>query len=248
MTQIAVIGATGTIGRLIVPELKAAGAEVRMASRHSPEHPVDLTTGAGLEPALAGCELVVDASNGSPVRPEPVLVDGARRLAEAAARAGVGRIVCVSIVGIEQVPTRYYRAKVAQEEILRAAPLPVTIVRSTQFHELLDWVFSAAAKWRLSPRVPARLQPVAAAEAARAVAEVARRPDPPALVTVGGPEIEDAGALARAWASDGGRRLVPIPIAMPPRVARPVRAGALTAADPDVVGQMGFAEWLRARS
>jgi uncharacterized protein YbjT (DUF2867 family) len=248
MTEIAVIGGTGTVGRLIVDALRSAGAHVRVVSRHSPEHPADLTTGAGLAPALEGCRIVVEASNGPPQRPEPVIVDGARRLTEAAGRAGVGRIVLVSIVGIEEVPTRYYRAKVAQEGIVRAGSAPVTIVRSTQFHELLDWVFAAAARWRVSPRVGARLQPVAAVEAARAVAAVVLQDEPPALLTVAGPAIEEAHALARAWGASRGRRLVPLPVPMLRRFARPLRAGALTTATPDVRGATGFAQWLSARS
>jgi uncharacterized protein YbjT (DUF2867 family) len=248
MSDYAVIGGTGTIGRLIVDELRGAGASVRVLSRHAPDHPVDLSTGAGLDQALRGCGVIIDAGNGSPRRPEPVLVDGCRRLVEAAARAGAARIVCVSIVGIEQVPYRYYRAKLAQERIAQEGPVPSTIVRSTQFHELLAAVFGACARIRISPGLRTPLQPVAAAEAARAVADVALEAEPPPRVSVAGPEIADAGALADTWRGHAGRRLLRVPLPLPPRLARPLRDGALTCADPDVRAQTTFASWLSAQS
>ncbi len=246
VTVFAVIGGAGTVGRPIVDTLRGtAGAEVRVLSRSSAEHPVDLTTGAGLAKALAGCDTVVDASNGSPRRPEPVLVDGARRLVHACAEAGVGHLVCVSIVGIEQVPSRYYRAKLAQEEIIKTAAGPSwTIVRSTQFHELIDVMLSALARWRLSPRSSALLQPVAAREAGEATAAAALDPQPGRTVTVGGPERHDVSELARIWACARHRRGLPLALPLPGRAGRALRAGALTCPHPDHGGSVSFETWL----
>jgi uncharacterized protein YbjT (DUF2867 family) len=103
MTTTAVIGATGTLGRHIVAALREDGQDVRALGRTSNPVAVDLTTGAGLDRALIGCDMVIDASNGSPRRPEPVHVEGARRLSAAAAAAGIGHLVCVSIGGPEAV-------------------------------------------------------------------------------------------------------------------------------------------------
>jgi uncharacterized protein YbjT (DUF2867 family) len=233
---------------LIASELRASGAAVRTLSRTSPEYPVDLTTGRGLSEALSGSGVVIDASNGSPRQPEPVLVDGSRRLIEAAAEVGVSRVVCVSIVGIEQVPTRYYRAKVAQEQIVHNSDLPSTIVRSTQFHELLATVFAAFARLRLSPRSGARLQPVAAAEAARLIAEVARHPGPAERVTVAGPDVSDVTRLVSLWQKQSGKRLLPVPVPLAPRLGRPLRDGALTCARPDFRCEMSFESWLSAHA
>lgn len=250
MTEFAIIGGTGTVGRHIVQELRSGGAAVRVLSRHSPDHPVDLATGTGLEAALQGCSVVVDASNGSSRHPEPVLVDGARHLARAAEAAGVARIVCVSIVGIEIVPGGYYRAKVAQERNLREGAVPVTVVRSTQFHELVASAFAACARWGITPRLSARVQPIAAAETARAVAQVAQGtvPGGDATINVAGPEIETAGALARTWAQHAGRHLLPLHVPLPPHLGRSLRDGGLTCATPDVSGTTTFAAWLREQS
>lgn len=244
----AVIGGTGTVGRLIASELRAAGGTVRVLSRHSPEYPVDLTTGRGLSEALSGCNVVIDASNGSPRRPEPVIVEGSRRLVEAAAEVGASRVIGVSIVGIENVPTRYYKAKLAQEQIVADSGVPSTIVRSTQFYELLATVFAALARLRLSPRSDARLQPVAAAEVARVIADVARDPEPPERVDIAGPEVADVTQLASLWQKRRGRRLVPAPVPLGPRLWRPLRDGALTCARPDFRGETSFETWLSAQS
>jgi uncharacterized protein YbjT (DUF2867 family) len=244
MTEFAIIGGTGTVGRHIVQELRATGAEVRVLSRHSPEYPIDLATGSGLEAALRGCSVVVDASNGPSRHPEPVLVDGARHLARAAEAAGVNHIVCVSIVGIEEVPAGYYRAKVAQERNLRDGAVPVTVVRSTQFHELVASAFAACARWGISPRLGARVQPIAAAQAARAVAQVAQGNHGDGTIQVAGPEIETAGALARTWAQHTGRHLLPLHVPLPPRLGRSLRDGGLTCPTPDISGTMPFAAWL----
>jgi uncharacterized protein YbjT (DUF2867 family) len=248
MTTFAVLGGTGTVGRHVVDALRAAqptATDIRVLSRSSAEHPVDLATGTGLAEALAGCDVVIDAANGSPRRPEPVLVDGARRLVVACAAAGVGHLVCVSIVGIDQVRSRYYRAKLAQEEIVQTAEgLPWTIVRSTQFHELVDAGLSALARGRLSPRSSARLQPVAAREAGEAIAAVARDPQPSRTVTVGGPERANVTELARTWSLAHQRRGLPVVLPLVGRMRRPLLAGALTCPHPDHRGTVPFATWL----
>jgi uncharacterized protein YbjT (DUF2867 family) len=247
MTTFAIIGGTGTIGRHIADALREDGHAVRVLSRHDPEHPVDLSTGAGLEPALAGCEVVVDAANGSQRAPEAVLVDGCGRWLAAAGAAGVRHALVVSIVGCDRVPTRYYRAKVRQEELVRASGLPFTIARATQFHELVDATLAAAGRWRLSPRAAVPVQPVAAAEAGRWVAGRAAG-EPAGVRQLGGPEIETLSGLARAWTAAAGRRVVPLPVPVPGRLGRALRAGGLTNPAPDARGTTTFAQWLRERA
>lgn len=247
MNDYAVIGGTGTVGRLIASELQAAGATVRALSRRSPDYPVDLTTGRGLSEALSGCSVVIDASNGSSRHPEPVLVEGSRRLIDAVVKTGVRRVICVSIVGIEKVPTRYYKAKLAQERIVQGSGVASTIVRSTQFHELLETALSALARFRLSPRSGARLHPVAAAEAARAIADVARQPEPGEWVTIAGPEVVEVTQLGAQWQARSDRRLLPVPLPLAPRLSRALRDGALTCAHPDFRGETSFESWLSGR-
>jgi uncharacterized protein YbjT (DUF2867 family) len=246
MSTFAVIGGSGTVGRHVVEALRTTGADVdvRVLTRSSAEHPVDLATGAGLGEALAGCDIVIDAANGSSRRPEPILVDGARRLGRACAEAGVGHLVCVSIVGIEHVPSRYYRAKLTQEDVVKTGEIPWTIVRSTQFHELVDAGLSALARWRLSPRSSAALQPVAAREAGAAIAAVAHEAPAARTITVGGPERHDVSELARAWAQARRRRGLPVVLPLPRRLGGPLRAGALTCPNPDHRGSVPFHAWL----
>jgi len=129
--RIAVVGGTGTIGRRIAAVLARDGHEVRALSRSAADYPVDLTTGAGVAGALEDCDVVIDASNGPPRKARAVLVEGSRRMLEIEARARVRHHVCVSIVGIEDVPMGYYRVKVEQERVVENGGVPWTIVRST---------------------------------------------------------------------------------------------------------------------
>ena len=244
--RIAVAGGTGTIGRRIAAALPRGGHEVRALSRSAAQYPVDLTTGAGLEAALVGCDVVIDASNGPPSRrARAVLVEGSRRLLEVEARAGVRHHVCVSIVGIEDVPMAYYGVKLEQERVIESAGLPWTIVRSTQFHELLGAVVSAAGRRHVLPAARARFQPVDVDEAAHAVAAVAT--DAPRLTrtTVAGPEVHDLRSLGRIWREAAGHRAIEIPIPLPGRLGRALREGRLTCANPDIRGTRTFAAWLQ---
>jgi uncharacterized protein YbjT (DUF2867 family) len=245
--RIAIAGGTGTIGRRLATALLGSGHEVRALSRRAPEYPVDLTTGAGLEAALEGCEVVIDASNGpSSSKARAVLVEGSRRILAAEQRAGVSHHVCVSIVGIERVPIGYYRVKLEQESVVEQGGVPWTIVRSTQFHDLLGAWLSAAARVRVLPAARAQLQPVDVAEAAGAVAGAAIAAPRQARLTVAGPEIHDLRALGRLWREATGVRTLEIPIPLPGKMGQAVRDGALTCPEPDNRGTGTFADWLAA--
>ena len=211
---IAIVGGTGTLGRQVAAELEARGNQVRPLSRHAPEYRVNLATGDGLGPALAGCDVVVNASNSSARRPTGILVDGSRRLLEAEVAADVTHHVCVSIVGCDQVPMGYYRAKMDQEHVVGQGAVPWSIVRSTQFHELVGTVLAAAGRWRVLPMPRGVLQPVACADTARAVADVAAGAPLRRCLTVAGPEVRELRDLARTWRQVTGHRavLVPMPV------------------------------------
>ena len=198
---IAIVGGTGTLGRRVAAELEARGNQVRPLSRHTPKYRVDLATGDGLGPALAGCDVVVDASNSSARKPAAILADGSRRLLEAEAAAGVKHHVCVSIVGCDQVPIGYYRAKSDQERVVGQGAVPWSIVRSTQFHELVGTVLAAAGRWRVLPMPRGVLQPVACADAARAIADVAEG----APLKGASPSPGRRPARCVTWPAPGGR-------------------------------------------
>ncbi len=246
--NIAIIGGTGVIGRAVAAHLRARGHAVRVLSRRSAEHPVDVTTGAGLDAALAGADVVVDAVNGAPRSPGPVLVDGIRRVLEAEARAGVTHHVGVSIVGAERVPLAYYRAKVEQERVVAAGAVPWTIVRGTQLHDLVGGLLSSAARRHVLPGARLRVQPLAVEELAAVVADVAEGPPRRRAIEVAGPETLDLRELGRLWRDTTGERLVELPIPLPGRVGRALRGGALVATAPDVRGTTTFATWLQTRA
>jgi uncharacterized protein YbjT (DUF2867 family) len=243
--RIAVAGGTGTIGRRVAAALARDGHEVRPFSRSSPEHPVDLSTGTGLQAALEGCDVVVDTSNGPPSgKARAILVEGSRRMLEVEERVGVGHHVCVSIVGIEHVPMAYYGVKLEQERVVASSGVPWTIVRSTQFHDLLGALLSAAGRWHVLPVIRAWFQPVDVSEAAAAVAAAATGAPRLARTTVAGPEVHDLRSLGRIWRDAHGRRAVEIPIPLPGKLGRALRDGRLTCSDPHVRGTRTFAEWL----
>jgi uncharacterized protein YbjT (DUF2867 family) len=244
--RIAVAGGTGTLGRHVAEELGARGHDVRVLSRNAPVYRVDLTTGAGLGAALDGCDVVVDAANNSSRRAALTLVDGSRRLLAAGRAAGVRHHVCVSIVGCERIPLGYYRAKADQERVVEQGPVPWSLVRATQFHELIAAALDALGRWRVLPVPRARLQTIASVEVARVVADVAEGAPLGRRIEVAGPEITGARELARTWMSITGRSALLVPLPVPGRLGRALRSGELAAERPDVRGTVDFASWLKA--
>jgi uncharacterized protein YbjT (DUF2867 family) len=243
--RIAIVGGTGTLGRHVAAELAGRGHEVRVLSR-SGEYRVDLTTGVGLAEALDGCAAVVDASNAMR-NARQVLVDGSGRLLAAERAAAVGHHVCVSIVGCDRVPMGYYKIKTEQERLVEHGPVPWTIVRATQFHELAASTLAAAGRYRILPVPAVRLQTIAAAEVAGAVADVAERPPAGSRVQVAGPEVCTVAELASTWRRLTGRKALALPVPLPGGLGRALREGALTAPEADILGSTPFAAWLAAR-
>lgn len=204
--KIAVIGGTGLIGSQVVKRLTAAGHD---ATPHSLSTGTDIISGKGLDEALAGAEVVVNLTN-SPTFDDASLAffrTSMDNLLAAAGRNGVRHFVILSIVGAEQVPELdYYRAKVLQEDILKAGPVPYSIVRATQFMEFIDAVLSWTADGD-TVRLPATpIQPIAAADVAAAVADVAAGAPLNGVRNVAGPEVfplDELGRLTLSRKSDG---------------------------------------------
>jgi uncharacterized protein YbjT (DUF2867 family) len=216
--RIAVIGGAGTLGRQVTAELARRGHEVRVLSRSSPQFPVDLTTGQGLASALAGCAAVVDASNAQR-RARQVLVEGSARLLAAERQAGVSHHVAISIIGCDQVPIGYYEAKVEQERAVERGPVPWTIVRATQFHELAAGLFATAARYCVLPAPAVPLQPVAAADVARVLAGAAEADPRGGRISVAGPQVSSVGRAGPHLAGGDrqARGAAACPAAWPPR-------------------------------
>jgi uncharacterized protein YbjT (DUF2867 family) len=207
--KIVVVGGTGLIGSQVVKILKASG---QVAVPHALSTGLDLLGGQGLPEALEGADVVVNLTN------SPTFDDASpaffRRtmdnLLTAAKAAGVGHAVILSIVGAERVPELvYYRAKVLQEEILKAGPVPYSIVRATQFFEFMDVALSWTADEHVV-RLPATLiQPIASADVARAVADVSTGAPVNGTRDVAGPEVFTLDELGKiTLAARGDQRCV----------------------------------------
>ncbi|MFE0450044.1 SDR family oxidoreductase [Streptomyces sp. NPDC058914] len=202
--KVAVIGGTGLIGSQVVENLNAAGHE---AVPHSLSTGVDVISGQGLDEAVAGADVVVNLTN-SPTFDEqsPAFFQTSMdNLLAAAQKGGVGHFVILSIVGVDQVPELdYYRAKVLQENILAAGPVPYSTVRATQFMEFMEAVLSWTADGD-TVRLPATpIQPIAAKDVAAAVAEVAAGPPLNGIRNIAGPEIFSLDELGRITLSHKG--------------------------------------------
>jgi uncharacterized protein YbjT (DUF2867 family) len=249
--KVAVVGGTGVLGRPVVAELAARGDEVvalsREPGRTMPEgvshQRADLTTGDGLAEALAGVEVMVDASNSStPRRAAPVMVEGTKRLLRAGAEAGARHYVGVSIVGCERVPMAYYKVKVEQEEAIGAGAIPWSLLRATQFHTLIDYLFKQDARFGIVRSGSARFQPIDPPLVAERMAGAAHADPAGRLPDVAGPEVLTLSELAKAW-RQAGHRALPLRFPMIGPIGRPLREGALC--NPDAAaGGRSFEQWL----
>ena len=218
-----VTGATGTLGQPTVAKLSAAGHDMRALSRRSGPGLVsgDLLTGEGVHAALAGVSTVVHLATG--LRRKDVVI--AQTLVEAAGRAGVDHLVLISIVGIEHIPFGYYQDKVAIERLVTESEVPHTILRATQFHTLIDQLFSAQ---RFLPALFAPafdVQPIAAEDVADRLVELASSPPAGRVPDIGGPAVRPLPELARAWAAARGVRRPVVPARLPGKVFAGYRAG-----------------------
>ncbi|MFD9292818.1 SDR family oxidoreductase [Streptomyces sp. NPDC060030] len=203
--KFAVIGGTGRIGSRVLENLEASGHQ---AVPHSLSTGVDIITGQGVEAAVDGADCVINLAN-SPTFDDASLAffqTSMDTLLTASRKGGVRHFVILSIVGVDQVPgLDYYRAKVLQEDILRSGPIPYSIIRATQFMEFMDATLSMTTEGdtvRL-PRTP--IQPIAAADVARIVAEVALGSPLNGILNIAGPDVYALDELGRfTVASKGG--------------------------------------------
>ena len=172
--KIVVIGGSGLIGTKLVNKLRELGHEVVAAS---PTSGVNTITGEGLAEALAGAQVVVDVANSPSFEDKAVLEffeTSGRNLLAAEAAAGVGHHVALSVVGTDRLlQSGYFRAKMAQEDLIKASKVPYTILRSTQFFEFLNGIAQSATDGHTVRLSPAFVQPVVSDDVAAALADIA---------------------------------------------------------------------------
>lgn len=241
--RVAVAGGTGLVGQHVVGLLEQAGHQPVPLAR---SRGVDLTTGTGLDAAVAGAEVVVDVSNVTTLskkRSVRFFEAGTARLLEAGARAGVRHHVALSIVGIDRVGLGYYAGKLRQEELIGAAHLPWTVLRATQFHEFSGQLLARSpGPLVLVPRM--RVQPVAAREVAARLVELALGPAVGMAPELAGPQVRELIELVRLVVRARGRRRLVVGLRVPGAGAA-ANGGLLPSGQDYTRGNQSFEDWLR---
>src|SRR5579864_9555752 len=200
MKKIVVVGGSGLIGKKVVMNLRQHDHEVVAAS---PSSGVNTVTGEGLAQALAGAQVVVDVAN-APSWDDNAVMEffekSGRNLLAAEAAAGVGHHVALSVVGTERLlASGFFRAKMAQENLIKASSIPYTIIRATQFFEFVKGIADFATEGNKVRMPSALIQPMAADDVAAAVARVATGAPANGMVEVGGPEKFHLDELVRNY-------------------------------------------------
>jgi uncharacterized protein YbjT (DUF2867 family) len=242
--RIAVAGGTGVVGRRVVEAVEARGDQAVVLSRGNG---VDVVTGSGLDAALEGVDAVVDTANIDTLSASAATSFFERatgNLAAASARAGVGHLVVLSIVGIDRMPYDYYAGKVAQERVAEASAVPWTILRATQFHEFAAQMFARGKVGPLHVAPRARVQPVAAQEVGRQLAILAAGAPQGRAADLAGPREERLDAMIKTYAARVGHRGWIPSVSLPGRQLKAMREGLALPGPGATLGAQTFEEWL----
>jgi uncharacterized protein YbjT (DUF2867 family) len=243
--KIVVIGGTGLIGSKTVAILRRAGHEVIAAS---PKSGINSITGEGLKEAIAGTQVVIDLANSPSFEDKAVLEffeTSGRNLLAAEAAAGVRHHVALSIVGIDRTDNGYFRAKVAQEKLIKASGIPYTVIRSTQFLEFLGGIAASSADGNIVRLPPVLFQPIAADDVAAIVAGVALAEPRQGILEIAGPERAPFDEIVARYLRAIGdpREVVSDPEAG--YWGSRVEEVSLVPLGEARLGHIGFDEWLR---
>lgn len=247
--KIVVIGGSGLIGAKVVERLRERGHAVLTAS---PSSGVDIVSGAGLEEALKDARVVVDVANSPSFEAEAAMEffeRSGRNIAAAERSAGVKHHVALSVVGTDRLLAMgYFRAKLAQEDLIRTSGIPYTIVRSTQFFEFTQAIAQAGTVGETVHVSPALYQPIAANDVAAAVASVALATPANGMIEIAGPDrVPIDQVVGQFLRATGDRR----------KVMADTHAGyfgiavtdrSLTPGDNPRIGATRFQDWLAHRT
>jgi uncharacterized protein YbjT (DUF2867 family) len=249
-SEVLVTGGTGVLGQRVVERLGSAGVEARVLSRSGRPGTIrgDLSTGEGLDLAARGAQTIIHCASSPFRKARQTDVEGTKRLLEAAITAGVSHLVYISIVGIDRASSYpYYRIKLDTERVIEGSPVPYTILRATQFYDL---VLMAV---RLLERTPVMVvpngfsgQPIDAGEVAGRMVELALSDPAGRVPDIGGPEVRTVADIVRGYLEVIGRRKKTLMFWLPGKTARAFREGALTCPN-NRYGEIRWEEFLRGR-
>lgn len=244
--KIVVVGGTGLIGSKLVNKLRAQTHEVVAAS---PSRGINSVTGEGLAEALAGAHVVVDVAN-APSWEDKAVLDffetSTRNLVAAEAAARVGHHVALSVVGTDRLlASGYFRAKMAQEKLIKASRIPYTVVRATQFFEFVGAIAQSATEGQ-TVRLPHVLfQPMASDDVAAALADITVGKPLNSTVELAGPEAVHLDDLVRRFLNKTGDPRNVIADATAPYFGLPVNDESLTPGTHPRIGPTHFEDWLQ---
>lgn len=246
--EIVVAGGTGVIGTEVVRIAQIRGHHARALSR---ANGVDVLTGAGLDEAVRGADVVIDTLS--------VVTQSARastrfftrttaHLLAAERRHGVGHHLALSIVGVDRAPHAYYAGKLAQEHVVQAGGTPWSVQRTTQFHDFAAQMYGRAAVGPVHPAVRMRTQPVSCTEVAQRLLDIVEDGPSGRVRDLAGPREEDLAEMMRRWARHRGRAGWMPKLALPGRFGTAMRVGSLLPQGDADLGSVTFDDWLRAQT
>jgi uncharacterized protein YbjT (DUF2867 family) len=237
-SPILLTGGTGTLGRLVVPLLRGAGYDVRVLSRrtHQATAGIEFVTGdlakdEGIDAAVKGTEIIVHC--GGSAKGDQ---DKTRNLVRAASQSGTSHLVYISVVGADRIPVvsgvdramfGYFEAKLAAEQVVANSGLPWTTLRATQFHDAFLIMGKQMAKMPFVPVFAGvRFQPIDAGEVAARLVELALGLPAGLVPEMAGPRVYPMAELLRGYLKARGKHRLIMPMRLPGKAARAVRAGA----------------------
>jgi uncharacterized protein YbjT (DUF2867 family) len=246
--DVLITGATGTLGRKVVGAATEAGHHVRAMSRHSHVGYTgvhwaqgDLLANTGVDVAVDGVDVIVHcATQGTRDKD----VASTENLITAARKAGVPHIIYVSIVGIDRIPLPYYKTKLRVERALESSGVGHTVLRATQFHDLIKMSFAVQ---RFSPALFAikgvRFQPIDTRDVTTRLVDLINSEPAGRVADIGGPAVHTHAELARMYLAAGGGRRPVVELPVPGRIVAAYRTGANLAPE-NPLGTVGFADYL----
>jgi len=249
--NVLVTGGTGNLGRHVVTRLRQSGHRARIFSRNPRGHvdavQGDLRTGAGLAKAVAGMDAIVHAATGArdslASRSD---VKGTRRLVRAARDAHIKHLLYVSIVGIDQSAYPYHRTKLKTEAVVREDIVPWSILRATQFHDLMEILLAGFSRLPGVTSIPFawQFQPVDVREVTQRVVDAVLKEPAGMLPDFGGPEVRDLKSIARSWLDARKRHRRLVNLGLPFKFSRQFAGGMLTCPDHQD-GKITFDDYLQ---